>query len=71
MLTLPLCCSDVDGPTHTLGSTAGEDLVEPRVAGEIGHYLKLIAIIQYYNTSKKYFISILKFSNITESSSHS
>jgi hypothetical protein len=35
MLTLPGGC--VDGPTHTLGSIAREDLIEPRVAGiELG-----------------------------------
>ena len=28
MLTLPRC-GDVDGPTHTLGSIEGEDLIEP------------------------------------------
>ena len=28
MLTLPRC-GDVDGPTHTLGSIEGGDLIEP------------------------------------------
>ena len=32
MLTLPTCSGDVDGPTHTLGSTGGGGILEPRVA---------------------------------------
>ena len=31
MLTLPRCSGNVDCPTHTLGSTEGGDLLEPRV----------------------------------------
>ena len=33
MLTLPGCSSDVEGPTHTQGSTGGGDLSEPKVSG--------------------------------------
>ena len=31
MLTLPTYSGDMDGPTHTLGSTGGGDILEPRV----------------------------------------
>ena len=38
MLTLPRCSGDVDCPTHTLGNTEGEDLLEPRVIIKVLSY---------------------------------
>ena len=50
MLTLPSCCGDVDGPTHTLGSSiAGGDLIEPNeLSVKLKKYNGLAWVRSYY-----------------------